>query len=56
VSDLQLTLDRGWFESITFDGIVPQPSNESAENGTNRLRLRRRAGEHPISSLAFVTG
>lgn len=34
VSDLQLTLDRGWFESITFNGIVPQPPNESAENGT----------------------
>ena len=33
VKDMRLTLDRGWFESVTFNGIVPQPSNESASNG-----------------------
>lgn len=33
VKDMQLTLDQGWFEGITFNGIVPQPSNETAANG-----------------------
>jgi hypothetical protein len=33
VKDMQLSLDRGWFESMTFNGIVPQPSNESVSNG-----------------------
>ncbi len=33
ISDMQLTFDRGWFESMTFNGIVPQPSNEFAGSG-----------------------
>lgn len=31
--DVQLQLDRGWFEGMTFNGIAPQPSNESSQDG-----------------------
>lgn len=29
--DMKLSLGRGWFEGMTFNGSAPQPSNESAE-------------------------
>jgi hypothetical protein len=32
--DMRLQFDRGWFEGMTFNGIAPQPSNESAQGGT----------------------
>jgi len=31
--DMQLQLDRGWFEGMTFNGIAPQPSNEDSQDG-----------------------
>jgi hypothetical protein len=31
LNDAQLYLDNGWFEAMTFNGAVPQPSNESAQ-------------------------
>lgn len=31
--DMQLRLDRGWFEGMTFNGITPQPTNEDSQDG-----------------------
>jgi hypothetical protein len=31
--DMQLRLDRGWFEGMTFNGIAPQPTNEESQDG-----------------------
>lgn len=31
IRDAQLLLDKGWFQGMTFNGLSPQPSNESAQ-------------------------
>jgi hypothetical protein len=33
IHDMQLTFARGWFQGMTFNGVAPQPSNESSEDG-----------------------
>jgi hypothetical protein len=33
LQDMKLRLDRGWFAGMVFNGIAPQPSNESSDNG-----------------------
>jgi hypothetical protein len=33
IHDMQLSFDRGWFQGMTFNGVAPQPSNESSEDG-----------------------
>jgi hypothetical protein len=31
LKDARLYLDTGWFKGMTFNGVAPQPSNESAQ-------------------------
>ncbi|MDQ1683819.1 MAG: hypothetical protein QOC82_556 [Frankiaceae bacterium] len=33
LQDMKLRLDRGWFAGMVFNGIAPQPSDESSDNG-----------------------
>jgi hypothetical protein len=32
LSDARLLLENGWFEGVTFNGIAPQPGNESSHD------------------------
>jgi Mn2+/Fe2+ NRAMP family transporter len=33
ISQVELSFDRGWWESMSVNSIEPNPSNESSENG-----------------------
>jgi hypothetical protein len=41
-----LVLDRGWFESMSVNSIVPDPVSQSSDDGTVRMTLNPLAAGH----------
>lgn len=54
IKNLQLVLDRGWWESMSVNSIVPDPSNQSTQNGSVVLTYGKLpAGQKLVSWIYF---
>lgn len=56
IHQLQLVLDRGWWEGMSVNSIEPNPSNESTQNGAVSLSFGSLArGETLIAWIYYQT-
>jgi hypothetical protein len=54
IKELQLVFDKGWWESMSVNSTIPEPSQESSEDGRVVLSYGKvSAGETHISWLYF---
>jgi hypothetical protein len=54
IKNLQLVLDRGWWESMSVNSIEPTPSNQSTQNGSVVLSYGKLpAGQTLVSWIYF---
>jgi Mn2+/Fe2+ NRAMP family transporter len=50
VGQLQIAFDKGWWESMSVNSIVPEPTEETSENG----RVELPAGHTLVSWIYFM--
>ena len=54
IKELQLVLDKGWWESMSVNSLVPEPSQESSEEGKVVLTYGKlAAGQQHVSWIYF---
>lgn len=54
IKNLQLALDRGWWESMSVNSIVPNPTNQSTQDGSVVLSYGKLpAGQTLVSWIYF---
>lgn len=55
VGQLQIAFDKGWWESMSVNSIVPEPTEESSENGRVVLSYGKLpAGQTLVSWIYFM--
>ncbi|MCW3056717.1 MAG: hypothetical protein JWO21_686, partial [Solirubrobacterales bacterium] len=55
IGQLQIAFDKGWWESMSVNSIVPEPTEESSENGRVVLSYGKLpAGQTLVSWIYFM--
>jgi hypothetical protein len=55
IGQLQIAFDKGWWESMSVNSIVPEPTEESSENGRIVLSYGKLpAGQTLVSWIYFM--
>ncbi|MEA2199475.1 MAG: hypothetical protein QOI89_71 [Solirubrobacteraceae bacterium] len=55
IGQLQIAFDKGWWESMSVNSVVPEPSEESSENGRVVLSYGKLpAGQTLVSWIYFM--
>ena len=54
IKELQLVFDKGWWESMSVNSMVPEPSEESSEEGKVLLSYGKLgAGQQHVNWIYF---